>query len=307
MITGGTTHALCCLSACLQYAIRSDRIILPYSENHPYYSSTFYSFYDPNLRSPLSRYLIKPEDYETVRDSYIAPFEGMPTTLRDSLIAGPKPDSSGTHRYYLEGITEIQNNERYLDYPSIRNEGKKYITTWGRHDKYWKNQVTSVLNTLNPSPELQRSISKYLREIEEKIGHRKYIGVHFRNTDYRSDINEVIKKTVTLASNSQITTVFWATDDASSKEKLEAKLEHTGINAVFIDNIIDHRKMDSKNLHSISNVELKKMGSSKIDQLAIFYAEIITLGKSSVFLPSSGTVPLLVEGIRRSKGKWVRI
>ena len=199
MITGGTTHAFCCLSACFQYAIRSNRIILPYSENHPYYSNTFYSFYRPNLRSPLSRYLIKPENYEAVRDSYIAPFQGMPKTLRESLIAGPKQDSGGSQRYYIEGITKVQNNERYLDYPSIKDERKPYITTWGRHDKYWKNQVTSVLNTLDPSPKLESSISKYLREIEGKLNHRKYIGVHFRNTDYQSDINEIIEKALIIS------------------------------------------------------------------------------------------------------------
>ena len=304
MITGGTTHALCCLSACLQYAVKSRRIILPYSESHVYYNTPFYSFYRPNHESPLCQYLVEEDNYKVVRDSYIPPFTGMPAKLSESLIAGPKPDSHGNQRYYLEGVTQVNNNERYLDYPSSQDEGKPYIVTWGRHDRYWKNQIISVLNTLNPSAELKNRISKYLREIEAIINKEKYIGVHFRNTDYQSDINMAIQKTRNLVRKHRINTVFWATDDMSSKEIAQIKLEAEGIKFASHGNIIDHKSLNTKNIHSIDIQDLNKMGSSKIDQLARFYAEVITLSKSNIFVPTSGTVPLLVEGVRLSTGEW---
>ena len=51
--------------------------------------------------------------------------------------------------------------------------------------------ITAVLNTLNlTNHHNQRKI--HIKE----IGNRPYVGVHFRNSDYQSDLTETIKKTV---------------------------------------------------------------------------------------------------------------
>ena len=100
MITGGTTHALCCLSACMKYAIKSGRQILPFSETHPYYETQFYSFYRINEKSQLARHFVKSDEYEHIRDMYIPPYKTIPKSLMETRIDGPKPDEKE-----IRGIT----------------------------------------------------------------------------------------------------------------------------------------------------------------------------------------------------------
>ena len=182
MITGGTTHALCCLSACIKYAIHSGRLILPFSETHPNYGDSFYEFYQLNKQSCLSEYFVKEQNYNDVRDQYVAPYIEMPYKLTDSIIDGPLPDSTGNQRYFLQNLYSAETNERYLDYPRNEDESKKYIMTWGRHDYYWQKQLEVVLETLRPSDQLKQRICEALSFLNDQLDSYSYIGVHFRNT-----------------------------------------------------------------------------------------------------------------------------
>ena len=301
MITGGTTHALCCLSACIKYAIRSERLILPFSETHPNFGQSFYNFYQLNDQSPLSQYFVEQEHYVNVKNEYVAPYIEMPAKLTNSLIDGPLPDSSGNQRYFLQGLYSAGTNERYLDYPEIKNENKKYIMTWGRHNRYWQKQLEVVLETLNPSIKLKVAINKSLSVLNEQVNSRSYIGVHFRNTDYKSNLQQTLDKAISTARKSGIQTIFWATDDSSSYAYAEAMLSQHGLSFVKSKDLINSQGIGSINIHSIKDEDLKMMGTSKIEQMAIFFSEVLMLSQSSLFIPTSGTVPFLVKSIKKSK------
>ena len=301
MITGGTTHALCCLSACIKYAIRSGRLILPFSETHPNFGQPFYNFYQLNQHSRFSQYFVEEENYADVRNHYTAPYIEMPSKLTESVIDGPLPDSSGKQRYFLRDLYSSETNERYLDYPQIGNEFKKYIMTWGRHDYYWQKQLEIVLETLNPSNQLGMKINQSLHILNNQLNTRSYIGVHFRNTDYKSNLQQTLDKAISAAHQSGIQTIFWATDDSSSYAYAEAMLTQHGLSFVKSKDLIDSQKIGSINVHSIKEEDLKTMGTSKIDQIAIFFSEVLILSQSSLFIPTSGTVPFLVKSIKKSK------
>ena len=160
MITGGTTHALCCLSACMKYAVRSDRIILPFSETHSNFGSKFYDFYSINNKANLSRYFVREDDYDEIKRRYKPPYIQMPAELSRTCIDGPEPDSYGNQRYFLRDLYKAGTNERYLDYPAIDGEKTEYVVTWGRHDSYWRNQLRVVMNTLLPSEDMEDNNTK---------------------------------------------------------------------------------------------------------------------------------------------------
>ena len=84
----------------------------------------------------------------------------MPIRLCDSVIDGPEPDTNGDQRYFLKDTRSINNNERYLDYPDAEEEHKEFIVTWGRHNHYWKNQLSSILNTFVPSEVMKNTSLK---------------------------------------------------------------------------------------------------------------------------------------------------
>ena len=298
MITGGTTHAFCCLSACIKYAIKSKRSILPFSETHPNYGTSFYNFYDINQQSRLSRYFVAKEDYTFIRDRYTAPFNEMPSRLMDTYIDGPLPDSKGDQRYFLNGLYSVEDNERYLDYPQRSDEEKGYIVTWGRHNHYWKRQLKVVLEVLNPSLQLKQEIQKNLEFLRTSSNLESYIGVHFRNTDYKSDLPSTIDKAIDVAKRCDVKSILWATDDSTSYEYAEHMLTKQGLKMIKSKNLIDTRIIGSLNVHSIKDEELKNLGTSKLEQMAIFFSEVLMLSRSKVFIRSSGTVPFLVESIR---------
>ena len=182
----------------------------------------------------MARYFVKEENYTDVKSCYTAPYVEMPSKLTESVIEGPLPDSTGNQRYFLRELHSAENNERYLDYPEIRNESKKYIMTWGRHDHYWQKQLEIVLETLNPSNQLGIKISQSLCVLNGQLNSRSYIGVHFRNTDYKSNLQQTLDKAISAARRSGIETIFWATDDSSSYKYAEAILSQHGLSFVMV-------------------------------------------------------------------------
>ena len=92
----------------------------PFSETHPNYGDSFYEFYQLNKQSCLSEYFVKEQNYNDVRDQYVAPYIEMPYKLTDSIIDGPLPDSTGNQRYFLQNLYSAKTNERYLDYKKRR-------------------------------------------------------------------------------------------------------------------------------------------------------------------------------------------
>ena len=301
MITGGTTHALCCLSACIKYAIRSDRIIIPYSETHNNFGESFYSLFTVDQKSQLARYFIKEDEYDKAIEQYTPPFTGMPSLLSDSIISGPEPDMNGDQRYFLKGIRAIGKNERYLDYPENIDENKSYILTWGKHNKYWKNQLLSVLDTLRPSQSMLKKILVHKETFYNSNQGQQYIGAHFRNTDYISNLENLLRTTLEASRKTGIKNIFWATDDQTSKAKAHHFFQEKGLNLITIGNIPEHKNLKAINLHSISQEQLKLIGSSKLDQQSIFISEALILSNSYMFIRSKGTVPFLVESLRRSQ------
>jgi len=301
MITGGTTHALCALSACVKYAIKSERLILPFSETHPNYGTSFYSFYKLNKNSCLSRYFVTEENYGHVRDNYVAPCQEMPTNLIESIIDGPKPDSAGNQRYFLRELYSAEGEQRYLDYPNVEKEEKEYIMTWGRHNHYWAKQLQVVLETLSPAQDLASEIQEKLEILIRQVEECAFVGVHFRNTDYKSNIEATLAKTINSAKKAGITKVLWATDDSSSYEYSNNILKQNGLSLIKSNDLISTRITGSINIHSIKNEDLENLGTSKIEQMAIFFSEVLMLSRSYVFIPSSGTVPFLIDSMRKVK------
>lgn len=303
MITGGTTHALCCLSACIKYAIRSGRLILPFSESHPYYEEKFYSLFKLNEGSQLARYFVSERNYDFIRDKYHPPYKDMPQKLKMTEVSGPKPDSNGNQRYFLKNLEESENDERYLDYPSRLKEEEEYIVTWGRHDTYWRNQLISVLSVLQPSERMKNIITYRRAKTSRQLKDERYIGVHFRNTDYKSDLEKTIDRAISSCRLRGINQVYWATDDIKSLRYAKEKLRRNDISTVSINQHIAYDKFNALNLHSVKSSDLEKSGSSKVEQIGIFFADVLTLSKADFLIRTSGTVPFLIESIGRSN-KW---
>ena len=96
------------------------------------------------------------------------------------------------------------------------------------HKRVWK-LLSSIVyfRKIKVTKELYREVKKRVLSIEGD-----YIGVHYRNTDAKSDIERAISKIRFFSQRSGIKQLYLATDDYYAKEKFEEALKNMKIIAL---------------------------------------------------------------------------
>lgn len=117
-----------------------------------------------------------------------------------------------------------------------------------------------------------------------------FLGVHFRNSDHSSDLESMIRRVKDAIQETGITDIHWCTDDLSSIEQARERLPQANISSGQV-----FSRGTNKNLH------YSLRGSDSVNHLANTFADIYTLTKAQVFLPSAGSWKKLVPILREKE------
>lgn len=208
-------------------------------------------------------------------------------THRDPLMFRPSRPSGDSAIPNVHSLAKLVFESAYLPVENYR--GGEFTTgDWPpgfsqepKHEEAWLASLDSL--SLRP-------------QFVEKIKSRKdvldgpYLGVHFRNTDYSSNLNQTIEEVERLCIKNGLDTVYWCTDDASSIDYVESQLSNF--------KVLHDQPFSStgkKNLH------YSMSGEGALHHLENTFADLWTLASSTMFLPTSGSWKSFVPLLRNEK------
>lgn len=241
--SGGTTHMLTRLGYALKFCIENNFELVIDTINHEAHRYNFSKYYSFNNFKIL--------DINEAKEKYNGKI--------------PKIYFTEQVRYNREKKRYFFNNKKVALEPS---KEKMYQVVCNKGD------LPFLLKRLKLSNKLLDFCNKFM--IKEK-----YIGIHFRNTDMKTDIKLILNKMIKeLEINKDIKIVYLATDDYKSidlfKEKCPVKL-------ICLTNL---PKEEILTLHYCSDTVLNKYNLSKEQLIFELWRDIFLLKNSSIFIPS---------------------
>lgn len=206
------------------------------------------------------------------------------------------PGPGGQRRDYrlLDGESQLVSSSSLLPSGEAPVRGD-VLTTGGvpeTVDAISKPQcIRSVLSHLRIQPAIQKLLFDRLPNWAE----RPFIAAHFRNTDYRSDLETAIANVRAAAEETGISTVFWATDDTQSIQEAQEHLPEL---------VLRHAEVPA--LPGRLGLHVSFAGHAAKTQFVRALEDLYLLSLADVFLASTGPtgwktlVPILREpGMRK--------
>lgn len=212
--------------------------------------------------------------------------EAIPWSPTDMLLA-PLPRNWTDYRpvWRAKGIYDLEGNAHQpVRSGALPAKARKLVTftTGSLSAGDAKDSTFSYTRTQGWSASLHRL--KLADRFAERIAQRKkslkdtpYIGVHFRNTDYKADFARTLETLESALDSTGIETVFWSTDDLESVAKARAHLGRT--------RILSFQAFGARGLR---NLHTGLDAQSSLAHLEQTFCDLWTLASSAYFIPSSG-------------------
>ena len=247
--TGGLVHMLNGIEAAAQIAKNENRVLIIDTKILKAFNKLknfcdYFFIYDRNL--------IYYTDYSTLDPSI-----KYKNLSLDQIIEKKSEFNNEEKKYYLED-TNIRIHKN-LD----GNKDDKIKFYSGCSDKFIKN--------LRLNNNILYEVFDNTYEIIKK--YKKYISVHFRNTDMSNDIHLFVKKINNTSKLHSINNIFIATDDYKAFDIFKSKLPH-----LHLFRLSEPENLLGKNIHYHS--------SDKHKQIMNILIDIYMIIKSSYFIPS---------------------
>lgn len=250
--TGGINHMLLSLIYCVDFCVKTNRILIIDTAHHQPFDIDFNCIF--NLVG-VEYYT----NYDMLTD--------LPThnELTIDIIK-----QSGCYlinnRYYLDnveisGILDINSNLQIL--------------VFGGTSKLPFNDGYALMN------KYLRINSQIKQYIKTKHINEKYIGIHYRNTDLQHSIEEVYNQIDIIQQQEQINTIYLATDDFTCKDKI---LEKYNVNIISYTNLPQYR---INNLHYLTNDEAQALNLTKYDLIVDSITDLYLLTHATHFIQSN--------------------
>lgn len=132
---------------------------------------------------------------------------------------------------------------------------------------------------------------------------RPFVTVHFRNTDWTSDFDQVASDLENLMLNEEIKGVYWATDDRSSLIRIQARI--SGKPIWNFCQLPDVRGLGSENLHSVTDQDLQQVGSTKLQQISQALGDYFLMCSADYFIGASRSNSTNLRELSQSKPELV--
>ena len=276
------------LGTSISYCELVNRKLIPFTESHHGFQLPFYQFF-----SPTNNALVSQEEYNSSIRLYNShPCEGAPKSLSAMQLRFIGSESLG-NRYVIsvEGTKfdynlelneeqksdlayELTTGQRWPHPPREGQEGRRTLAISGG----WPTTLRSL--TINP-----HIISTAIKRISTI--NNPYIGIHYRNTDMKHDIEEILSLTSEAIDQSGLSDIFLATDDVNSIPLFHDTFPNVKFH-IFSD-IPDHKLLGQSSIHYMSNSALEKAGLTKQKQIEDALCDILCLAKSRIFVPSTSS------------------
>jgi hypothetical protein len=293
--SGGFTHMLNAFGNSLIYASMTKRLCIPIMCNYELVDNNFSNIFINN-----SSLITELSSAPPLKDLVGTDFKI--TNYKDLHLSYNKSIASNL----IKGIDLISGELDYLTLPlgaGLLNE--KITFTSGMINDHWpfgKFNIDNGLSMVVNSVRLQEDIVKFVID-KHNLLPKNYIAVHFRNTDYKNDINTIINKMISLSESSGIKDVYWATDDINS---LEIARSIPGLNVISFALEINVLENGLRNLHQIRGDKLSEFGFTRKDVAKYFFLDLYCLAKSINFIPSEMTSIKKFLNLLRSDSYYLR-
>ena len=276
--SGGFTHVLNAFGNSLIYASMTGRACIPIMCNYELVDNNFKNIFINNssLIKELSDAPPLSDLVET--DFNISRYEDLYLSFNQSV-----------NSYLIKDINSISGEVDYLTLPlaaGLLNE--KIAFTTGMINDNWpfgKFNIDNGLSMALNSIRLREDIVRFVIDKHSSLP-KNYIAIHYRNTDYKNDINVTINQMIDASKNSGIKDIYWATDDVNS---LEMARGIPGLNIISFALEINVLENDLRNLHQLSSDKLMKFGYTRNDIAKYFFLDLYCLARSDKFIPSEMT------------------
>ncbi len=209
--TGGMAHAISGLTYPMFIAKQHGRMLIVDTATGRGFLNDKFSNYFKILSKKINysdNFSLLPEDIK---------YKGLNREKLEKEAAYCHEDEQGNAFYSLGNIKNI------VSYPL---EEKKYtrIEVYASNTSINPKQINLLLSTIKLNEKVYRKVKESAKPITGK-----YIGVHYRNTDAKNDINEYVEKVRKLCKKKGISKVYLATDDFKAKPIFEEKLPELNI------------------------------------------------------------------------------
>ena len=282
----------------ISYCELLGRNLIVYSETHHGFQLPFYSIFNPTNKClvPIDEYSSTVNLYEE-NPCHEAPprLEEVKLRFVGSVELGNRyviSHEGHTYEYNLElneqqqysDLFELTSGQRWPNPPTEGQLGVRTLPIAGGHP--------TSLRSISIKSHI---VSKAMERIS-RIGN-PFVGIHFRNTDMKHEISDIISSTREAIVETGIGDIFLATDDSSSVKIFQ--LEFPGIKIHSFSHIPDHKALGQNSIHYMSIPALTKAGLSKKTQIEDALCDIVGLTYSDVFIPSeSSAMSQLVTYLR---------
>jgi hypothetical protein len=261
--TGGLIHMLCGLVHCIIWSIKNNHKLIIDVKSHKCFNHYLSDFFELRNTDRLQY----SEDYSTIEPN--VKFNRLTmNTIRDyPNIEVDRGLNNNTHVYLLNNIRLRVNLDGY----PVNQQVKMYAGPGC-------NNYPGLIRFIKVNDTIMNKIKEY-----EEINN--YIGVHFRNTDIKNDIDKLITE---IKKHPKYTNIYLATDDYKAYELLKIALPNH--------NIYQYTKpinANGKPIHYNNNNKYILILNTLID--------IYFLNKSNVFIPSlQSSISRLINNMRET-------
>ena len=278
LATGGMTHMLWMTGSSIEVARATGRIVVPLTERNRAFRLPFHDIFestDPYL-ADRRQAAIALDEYDGPASGLLDDPAGIPLTMNDQgcysipnrpdlppTFLGLDPVKAGSNAPFL--ITAGQVLETGTVLPPTRSRVLQGLR--------------SVLAATRLESETVAQATRWRMRLPSG-----YVGVHYRNTDRKHSLDDVLTATRHALQEFELSDVYWATDDPASVARARRALPDVTVHNYG--SSIDVNAEGAQNLHYLDDKALAKYGTSKGAELRAVLADTYVLTSATDFVRS---------------------
>lgn len=287
---GGLWHYLKCIGSCIDIAIESKRNIIIDTIKTATINCNFSELFD--ICNPI----IKCDD-NSINNSInnYKPYLGLPDNIND--IVNREAVKKGTDNVatYLPKKLDINSFDEYKNQICTKLSNLETIILFsGFLDS---NAIIKIMSIIKINMETKSVVNQLYDTLP-----KQYIGIHYRDTDYTGNFDEVCSQLEDKIVKHNCYNIFIATDNTNIIHKFIEKYPKCNFswNKQINTNVLLENKNKETGLHHVSSEKWEEIGLHKHNSHQNFLAEIYCIIKATDFITTAGNNINLIPLLRKN-------
>lgn len=284
LASGGLGHSLHYFGNSVAYALATGRRVIPCFEAYETFGVPFHDVFRVDESVICSR-----EEAQAGLDAFGEEI-GLPGKVQlanVSRLHGTRDESTPAvsgRPIHIRGLAYVPNVPRRRTRFVVSDGQLRFgMGTPGKVASAWFNvrvpAPTGLLrgmSVLSVAPEILQRTQELSRQF-----HGNYVGIHFRNTDRTSRLDDYIEQCKRMAECGRVTQIYWATDDISSLEIARMELAPSTVLSFAR---LPRVNGQGENVHCLPDARLADIGIDKRGRLCDALGDVYMLTRASHFL-----------------------